>query len=339
MRVSAAIHNITEDILKTILLDTTLHPDGLAILNAAGFNVVGAMTKDTAERREVFVRAHAIIISSLWDINDAVLAQSQTLQVVGRPGIGIDNIDVDAATRHHVCVVHTPDAPTQSTAEHAMALMVALAKGIGRADRGFRERGWSAGRDFFGVELKGKTLGLVGLGRIGGTFARIARDGFAMRVLVYDPYVHATRALELGCERHETLHEMLADCDFVSLHCALTPQTRGLMGRAELDAMKPSAFLINCSRGPVVDEPALIEALQSNKIAGAGLDVYSPEPPSADNPLLTMDNVIITPHIASHTHDGVRAMGVGVAEEVVSVLRGERPRWLANPEVWESRRR
>jgi len=124
-------------------------------------------------------------------------AQSQTLQVVGRPGIGIDNIDVDAATRHHVCVVHTPDAPTQSTAEHAMALMVALAKGIVRADRGFRERGWSAGRDFFGVELKGKTLGLVGLGRIGGTFARIARDGFATRVLVYDPYVHATRAFAL----------------------------------------------------------------------------------------------------------------------------------------------
>ncbi|MCA1554824.1 MAG: hydroxyacid dehydrogenase, partial [Chloroflexi bacterium] len=170
-------------------------------------------------------------------------------------------------------------------------------------------------------------------------FARTARDGFGMRVLVFDPYVNATRALELGCERRETLHEMLAECDFVSLHCALTPQTRGLIGSAELAAMKSTAFLINCARGPVVDEHALIEALRANQIAGAGLDVFSPEPPSPDSPLLDMENVIVTPHIASHTTDGVRAMGVGVAEEVVSVLSDERPRWLANPEVWESRRR
>jgi len=324
--------------MKTVLLEAGLHPDGLAILKEAGFEAVGPLSTDGPERRAVFARAHAIIISSLWQIDGAVLAQSSTLRVVGRPGIGIDNIDLDAATHQRVCVVHTPDAPTQSTAEHAMALMVALAKGIVRSHNGFRTRGWDAGRDFLGVELKGKTLGLVGLGRIGGTFARIARDGFGMRVLVFDPYIHATRALELGCEQHERLPEMLAECDFVSLHCALTPQTRGLIGKAELTAMKPSAFLINCSRGPVVDEPALIEALRANMIAGAGLDVFSPEPPAPDNPLLKLENVIVTPHIASHTADGVRAMSVGVAEEVRAVLNNQRPRWLANPEVWENRR-
>ncbi len=324
--------------MKTVLLDSALHPEGLAILRQAGFEVAGPLSADTPERRRLFARVHAIVISSLWQITDDVLAQSPTLQVVGRPGIGIDNVDLDAATRHHVCVVHTPDAPTQSTAEHAIALMLALAKGIARSDRDFRARGWGAGRDFLGVELKGKTLGLVGLGRIGGTFARAAREGFGMRVLVFDPYISATRALDLGCERHESLPQMLAECDFVSLHCALTPQTRGLIGRAELAAMKPGAFLINCSRGPVVDEPALVDALRANAIAGAGLDVYSPEPPAPNNPLLRMENVIVTPHIASHTADGVRAMGVGVAEEVCAVLSGRRPRWLANPDVWEHHR-
>jgi D-3-phosphoglycerate dehydrogenase / 2-oxoglutarate reductase len=323
---------------KTVLLDSTLHPEGLSVLNEAGFEVVGPFSQDTPERRKLFARAQAIIISSLWEISADVLAQSPTLQAVGRPGIGIDNVDVDAATRQRVCVVHTPDAPTQSTAEHAIALMLALAKGIVRSDRNFRARGWDSKNDFVGVELKGKTLGLVGLGRIGGTFARAAREGFGMRVLVFDPYINATRAPELGCERHESLAQMLAECDFVSLHCALTPQTRGLIGRAELQAMKPGAFLINCSRGPVVDEPALVDALRANVIAGAGLDVFSPEPPEADNPLLAMENVIVTPHVASHTEDGVRAMGVGVAEEVRAVLNGERPRWLANPEVWPKRR-
>ncbi len=323
--------------MKTILLNTTLHPDGLAILQRE-HHVIGPMVHDTPERRKVFAQADAIIISNLWQIDEAALSQSPTVQVVGRPGIGIDNVDLDAATRHGVCVVHTPDAPTQSTAEHAMALMVALAKGIVRADRGLRERGWDSKYDFFGVELKGKTLGLVGLGRIGGTFARIALEGFQMRVVVCDPFISATRAKELNCIQRENLHDLLAESDFVSLHTALTAQTRGLIGKAEFGVMKPTAFLINCSRGLVVDEHALIEALRTKRIAGAGLDVFSPEPPSPDNPLFRMENVIVTPHIASHTEDGVRAMGVGVAEEVCAVLRGEQPRWLANPDVWEHRR-
>lgn len=319
-------------------MDATLHPDGLAILKNAGFNLVH-LFQDSAARRDVLTRAHALIITNVWQIDGEVLAQAPMLQVVGRPGIGLDNVDLDACTGQHVCVVHTPDAPTRSTAEHAFTLLIACAKNLVNVDRRFRERGWDSKNDYGpGVELRGKTLGLVGLGRIGGTVAHMARDGFGMRVLVFDPYINATRALELGCEQRETLHEMLAECDFVSLHCALTPKTRGLIGRAELEAMKPTAYLINCSRGPVVDEAALIEALRAKRIAGAGLDVFEVEPTPHDNPLLRLDNVIITPHIASRTHDGVREMGIGIAEEVCAVLRGDKPRWLANPEVWDTRR-
>ncbi len=324
--------------MKTVLLDMPLHPQGLAILQAAGHEVIGPMAADTPERRAVFARAHAIIIGSAWQINDETLDQSPTVQVVGRPGIGIDNIDLDAATRHGACVVHTPDAPTQSTAEHAFSLLIALAKQTLRIDHDFRAKGWNSKNVIpNSIELKGKTLGLVGLGRIGGSVAKMAR-GFDMRVVCFDPYVGAERAAQTGVELRAALGEVLAEADFVSLHCALTPQTRGLIGRRELSAMKRTAYLINCARGPVIDEAALIDALRAGTIAGAALDVFEVEPTPADNPLLTLDNVVLTPHVASRTEDGVYQMGVGAAEEVCAVLRGEHPRWLANREVWAKRR-
>ena len=324
--------------MKTILLDTVIHPDGMAILQAAEHKLVGPMSTDTPERRKALAEAHAIIIGSAWQINDAVLSQAPNLHVVGRPGIGLDNVNLEAATKHGVCVVHTPDAPTRSTAEHAFALLLALAKRLIVADGALRARGWTSKNEYgAGVELKGKTLGLVGLGRIGGTVARMAQ-GFDMRVIVFDPYISAERAQALGVELRSSLCEVLAESDFVSLHSALTPQTRGMIGKAELETMKPTAFLINCSRGPVIDEQALSEALRARRIAGAGLDVFSQEPTPSDNPLLQLDNVVVTPHNASRTADGVTAMGIGTAEEVCAVLRGDQPRWLANKEVWEKRR-
>ena len=325
--------------MKTILLDMVVHPDGMAILQAAGHKLVGPLSTDTPERRKALAEAHALIVGSGWPINDAVLSQAPSLQVVGRPGIGIDNVDLEAATKHGVCVVHTPDAPTQSTAEQAFTLLLALAKRLLVADAALRARGWNSRNEYpVGVELKGKTLGLVGLGRIGGTVARMAH-GFDMRVIVFDPYINPERAQALGVELRSSLREVLAESDFVSLHSALTPQTRGMIGKAELESMKPTAFLINCSRGPVIDEQALIEALRARRIAGAGLDVFTQEPTPSDNPLLQLDNVVVTPHIASRTTDGVTAMGVGAAEEVCAVLRGDQPRWLANKDVWEKRRK
>ncbi|MBI5879974.1 MAG: hydroxyacid dehydrogenase [Chloroflexi bacterium] len=324
--------------MKTILLDMPLHPQGLAILNAAGHEVIGPLPSDTPERRAIFARAHAIIIGSAWQINDETLAQSATVQVVGRPGIGIDNIDLADATKHGVCVVHTPDAPTQSTAEHAFSLLIALAKQTLRIDRDFHAKGWNSKNAVpLSIELKGKTLGLVGLGRIGGTIAKMAR-GFDMRVICFDPYVTAERAAQTGVELRPSLSDVLAEADFVSLHCALTPQTRGLIGPGELKTMKRTAYLVNCARGPVINEAALIDALRAGTIAGAGIDVFEEEPTPAGNPLLALDNVVLSPHVASRTEDGVYQMSVGAAEEVCAVLRGEPPRWLANREVWAKRR-
>lgn len=324
--------------MKTILLDMPLHPQGLAILKEAGHEVIGPMPSDTPERRAIFARAHAIIIGSGWQVNDETLAQSASLQAVGRPGIGIDNIDLAAATKHRVCVVHTPDAPTQSTAEHAFSLLIALAKQTPRIDSAFRTKGWNSKNAIpLSIELKGKTLGLVGLGRIGGTVAKMAR-GFDMRVICFDPYVTAERAAQTGVELRGSMAEILAESDFISLHCALTPQTRGLIGPAELKAMKRTAYLINCARGPVINEAALIDALRAGTIAGAGIDVFEEEPTPAANPLLAMDNVVLSPHVASRTEDGVYQMSTGAAEEVCAVLRGEHPRWLANREVWDIRR-
>ena len=325
--------------MKNILLDTGIYPDGLAILQAAGHNLIGPMPNDTPERRAAFATAHAIVIASAWQIDDAQLAQAPMLQVIGRPGIGLDNVDLDACTRHGVCVVHTPDAPTQSTAEHAFTLLIGLAKNIVTVDQSFRARGWDSRNEYgVGVELKGKTLGLVGLGRIGGTVAKMAQ-GFDMRVIVFDPYIDDARAQAVGVTRVASLDAVLQAADFVSLHSALTAQTRHMIGAAQLEMMKPTAFLINCSRGPVIDEVALLDALRSKRIAGAGLDVFDVEPTPDDNPLLKLDNVIVSPHIASRTYEGVYMMATGIAEEVNSVLRGERPRWLPNKEVWERRRR
>jgi D-3-phosphoglycerate dehydrogenase len=324
--------------MKNILFEFVAQPDGIAILRSAGHTIIGPMPTDTPERRNALAEAHAIIVGSGWQINDAVLSQAPNLQVVGRPGIGIDNVDLEAATKHGVCVVHTPDAPTRSTAEHAFTLLLALAKKLLVADGAFRARGWNTKNEYaVGVELKGKTLGLVGLGRIGGTVARMAQ-GFDMRVIVFDPYINPERAQTLGVELRSSLREVLAESDFVSLHSALTPQTRGMIGKAELETMKPSAYLINCSRGAVIDEPALLEALRAKRIAGAGLDVFSLEPTAHDNPLLHLDNIVVTPHIASRTTDGVTAMSIGTAEEVCAVLSGQHPRWLANRSVWEKRR-
>jgi D-3-phosphoglycerate dehydrogenase len=184
----------------------------------------------------------------------------------------------------------------------------------------------------------GKTLGIVGGGRIGSRLASLCSSGFDMRVMLYDPYLTPAQAIACGGDLCSSLEQVLRESDFVSIHTPLTPETRGVIGARELGWMKPTAFLVNTSRGPVVDEPALIEALQERRIAGAGLDVFEREPPDSDSPLFAMDNVVLSPHMASFTDEGRYRMGVTVAEQVLEVFRGQRPQFLANPDVWEQRR-
>jgi D-3-phosphoglycerate dehydrogenase / 2-oxoglutarate reductase len=260
-----------------------------------------------------------------------VLENARRLKVVGRFGVGYENIDVEAATEKGVVVTYTPGANTLSVAEHVIGLMFALAKQITQTDNAVRRQDWEMRLKYSGIELAGKTLGLVGLGRIGTCIAGMAR-GLGMSVLVFDPYVGKERAGELGVELL-TLEPLLSRSDFIVICCALTDETRGLIGEKALTLLKPTAYLVNVARGPIVDEQALIKALRDKRIAGAALDVFEKEPPDPNNPLLKLENVILSPHIAGVAQDASRRISVWVAEDVVRVLNREPPKYPVNPQV------
>jgi D-3-phosphoglycerate dehydrogenase len=261
----------------------------------------------------------------------------ETLKVIARHGIGVDNVDLRAATERGILVVNTPDAPTESTAEHAVALLLALAKQVVAGDMNLRGTHDVPHSQLQGTEVRGRTLGVVGFGRIGRRVAEICKQGLQMQVIAFDPYISQSQAAAMSVEIVDSLEALLEQADFISLHPALTPETRHLIGPPQLQRMKSTAFLINVSRGPVVDEVALIEALESGQLAGAAMDVFDPEPPSPDNPLFRLPNVVTTPHVSSFTDLGRQAMSQGAVEQVLQVLRGERPPFLVNPEAWPGR--
>jgi D-3-phosphoglycerate dehydrogenase len=261
--------------------------------------------------------------------------QMPTLVVIARPGIGVDNVDQPAATERGVVVVNTPDAPTVSTAEQTVSLLLALAKRHKPAARILATQGNIFAEPTL-VEVKGKVLGLLGIGRIGSTVAQICGHGLGMKVIAFDPFVSPERAAALGVSLRPSMSDVLREADFVSLHLPLTKESRGLINAQALAQMKPTAYLLNCARGPIVDEPALIAALQAGKLAGAGLDVFDPEPPAADNPLLAMENVAATPHSSGFSDGCQLKMGLALAEEIIDALNGKHPANLVNPKVWDS---
>ena len=256
---------------------------------------------------------------------------------IAKPGIGVDNIDLDAATVRGILVCNTPDAPSESTAEHAVALLMAVAKRVIVGDMHLRGAAEIGREEMLGTELFGSSLGIVGFGRIGRRVAEMTALGIRMNVTIYDPFLPNSFELPEGVSRTDDLDAIFAENQFVTLHTPLLPETRHLANERRLRLMKRGSYLINASRGGVVDEAALIKVLQEGHLAGAGLDVFDPEPPLADNPLLTMKNVVVTPHIASYTDAGVAAMQAGTVENIANVLKGERPRWIANPEAWPGR--
>ncbi len=245
------------------------------------------------------------------------------MKVVARHGTGVEAIDRQAAAELGIAVVNTPEANVELVAEQCVAMMINLAKRIVLADKVLRGGDWSARYRLTGVELFGKTLGVIGIGRIGYRVAEICRMGFSMPILYYDLIPNSTAESSLGAAQVE-LDELLARSDFISLHLPLVPATHGLIGSAALRKMKPGAYLINSSRGSVIDQNALIEALQQGWIAGAGLDVFDPEPLPADSPLLKLDNVVLTPHMAAHTDEALLRMAF-VVEDVIAVFEGRPP--------------
>ncbi len=306
---------------------------GLKILEGAGEVVFASGTSEETlirESRDV----DAIIIRALGRITVGVLSNALNLRVVGRHGVGVDNVDVEAATKRGVIVVYTPDVNSEAVADHTFGLIIASARRIAQADHALRTRAeWKFRYECIGTNVYGKTLGIIGLGRIGRRVAKRAY-GFKMRILAYDPYVTASPAEDLNVEIVD-LKTLLSLSDFVTIHVPLTKETHGLLGEEELSLMKKEAFLINAARGGVIDESALVKALALGRLAGAALDVFSKEPPDPENPLFKMDNVVVTPHMAAHTKETLRDMAVTVATDVVQALIGEIPRNIVNPEVLE----
>ena len=260
----------------------------------------------------------AIVIRSATRLTADLIERATRLKVIGRAGVGVDNVDVEAATRRGIVVANAPESSEISAAEHTIGLLVALSRNIPQAHAALKQGRWERSR-YGGVELAEKTLGVLGFGRIGQQVARRAK-GLGMHVVAYDPFVARDRFRELGVDRAETPGDVLAAADFVTLHTPLTPDTRGAIGPDAIAKMKDGARLINAARGELVDEEALVEALRSGKLGGAAIDVFSAEPYSG--PLLELDNVVVTPHLAASTSEAQDRAGMIVAEQVAAALEG-----------------
>jgi D-3-phosphoglycerate dehydrogenase len=269
----------------------------------------------------------ALIVRSETQVTADILAAAKSLQVVGRAGSGVDNIDMQAATRRGVVVVNAPEGNTIAAAEHTIGLMLALARHIPAAEASLRSGLWQRSK-FIGVELRGKTLGVIGLGRVGSEVARRAR-GLEMRVIAFEPFQTPERAQSLGVSL-VTKESLLKEADFITLHAPLTPGSKSIIGEAEFGQVKPDARIINVARGGLVDEAALLRALDSGRIAGAAIDVFEVEPPPADSPLLSHEKVIVTPHLGASTAEAQERVAVDVATQVLAVLRGEPALYAVN---------
>jgi len=274
------------------------------------------------------------IIVGVDEITEKVIGACDRLKVVARHGAGADNIDLDACTRKGVIVTYVPGVNAESVADLTFCLMLALARKLVPAHASTRAGKWES-KKFVGTELYKKTLGIIGVGAVGKKVAKRA-NGFDMKILCYTahPEKHRKEAEEHNI-KFVDLDTLLNESDIVSIHCALTPETEGMIGERELKLMKKSAFLINTSRGPILDEKAVYKALKEEWIAGAGFDVYAQEPPGAENPLLELDNVVVAPHIASYTKESLIRVDLTQARDVVKALKGEKPDLVANPEVLE----
>jgi D-3-phosphoglycerate dehydrogenase len=301
-----------------VLVAEELSPAGIALLES-DFDVRHADGADRAKLLPALADAAAVIVRSATQVDAEALARAPRLQVVARAGVGLDNVDVAAATQAGVMVVNAPTSNIVSAAEHAVALLLALARNLPQAAASLRAGEWKRSR-YTGVELEGKVAGLLGLGRIGVLVTqRLA--AFGMTVIAYDPYVPAARAAQLGV-RLVSLETLLAESDFISVHLPKTPETMGILGEREMGLVKPGVRIVNAARGGLVDEAALALALTSGRVAGAALDVYATEP-CTDSPLFGFENVVATPHLGASTHEAQEKAGVQVARSVKLALAGE----------------
>ncbi len=305
-----------------VLLYEDMHEAGKAILREKAEILFATSLEESSLMREVR-EVDGIIVRANGKVSRKMMDGAPRLKVIGRHGVGIESIDLEAATEKGIWVVNTPDANDLSVAEHFFGLALILSKMLKKADIALREGRFEARYQYIGKELHGKTLGILGFGRIGRAVGRIGHKGFDMKVLYYDAVRYEDMEKEIRAEK-VGLEELLTQSDYISINLPMLPETRGLFKERELGLMKPSAYIINLARGPIWDEKALYAVLKEGKIAGAASDVYEVEPASKDHPLFQLENFVGTPHMAAHTDEALRRMSL-VAEDVIRVLDGKAP--------------
>ncbi len=314
-----------------VLITDALSPAGLQILkDTPGIEIDdrGSSKMTPEQLREALSQADGVIIRSGYKLTPDILKDQKRLKAVVRAGVGVDNIDLPAATREGIVVMNTPAGNTTSTAEHAFAMMMALSRNIAPACATLKAGKWDR-KNYTGTQLAGKTLGVVGLGRIGLTVARRG-VAFEMKVLGFDPFLSAERAKEQGIELYRDLDEMLPKVDFLTVHTPMTPETEGLINAVRLAAMKKGVRIINCARGGIVDENALADAIEAGHVAGAALDVFKKEPPPTDHRLVNLPQVLVTPHLGASTEEAQELVAVEAAEIITGFLTRNEVRHAVN---------
>ncbi len=299
-----------------VLVSDNLSPKGIEILKNAGLEVDVKVGMKPEELRALIGDYHGLVIRSATKVTPQIIDAAKNLKVVGRAGSGLDNVDIPAATRKGIVVMNTPGGNTITTAEHTIALMLALARQVPQATMSLRGGKWEKKR-FTGVELFNKTLGIIGIGKIGSQVAKRAQ-ALAMNIIAYDPYLSEDRANAIGVEKVE-LKELFSRSNFITIHTPITPETRNLINKETIKKMKKGVRIINCARGGIVNEKDLYDALVEGKVAGAALDVFEKEPPEG-NPLMTLENLICTPHLGAATKEAQENVAIAVAEQIVDYL-------------------
>ncbi|MDR5659305.1 phosphoglycerate dehydrogenase [Serpentinicella sp. ANB-PHB4] len=303
-----------------ILVAEKIAQKGIDTLVEAGMNVDVKLSLPREELLDIIKNYDAIVVRSVTKIDEEFYEHATNLKVVGRAGNGVDNIQMDGATKRGVIVVNTPDANTVSAAEHSIGLLLASGRNIPQANALLKNREWDRSK-FTGVELLGKTVGVVGLGRIGSLVATRLQS-FGMKVIAYDPYITDERFKRFGVEKRDTLEELVKESDFITVHTPKTDETFGMIGEKEFEMAKKGVRVVNCARGGIIDEDALAKALEKGIVASAGIDVLVGEP-NPDSPLVDFENVILTPHLGADTYEAQDNVGVTVAKEVMNALKGE----------------
>lgn len=302
-----------------VLVAEPISNEAIEFMKENGLQVDVKTGMEREELIKIISEYDAIIVRSQTKVDSAILESAKKLKIIGRAGVGVDNIDINAATQRGIVVVNAPGGNTISTAEHAIALILAAARRIPQADRSVKEGKWER-KKFMGIELRGKTVGVVGLGRVGFEVAKRCK-ALEMNVVAFDPYVSKERAEQIGAKLVD-LDTLLSVSDIITIHVPRTKETIGLIGKEKFEKMKDGVIIVNAARGGIVDEKALYEAIKSGKVFAAGIDVYEKEPPDPDNPLLKAENVVTTPHIAASTREAQLNVGMIIAEDIVNLSKG-----------------